>query len=193
MDKFISRLKEKDIKMVAFDMDCTLTTQHSRGVIPKSESKKYTSGMTNTVKELLPLLLKNNIAIGVATKSDTTYYTMFDKKDHLAGEDLIITLLSTILTSKELSQVIKIGLNPDIYVEDTSLYEKHLEDWKVDKNTPLKGEKSTHLNILAQITGFKTDQILLIDDEKPNILSAVDEGYRGIHIKRIGLQGSDLL
>src|SRR4051794_32838199 len=87
IEKAISSLREKKIRVVVFDMDKTLIGEHSQGIIKKSSLSKLIRSISNIAKKYISRLLEEpGFQVAIASMTDELYTKIYG--EHKGGEYL---------------------------------------------------------------------------------------------------------
>ncbi len=161
--KFIKWVHLNEIKVIAFDLDKTLTSSHSRGVLKKTDLPAYIDSCSEYFKAIiLDLLEEKDIHVAITSYTDVIYYLKYNKEDYLAGWDLANAFLKGIgLNDHHLDLIIKLCRFPSLHKEKCV-------------------GKLWHLDKLKTIFNISPHNILLLDDSSNNVLNS--KPYRAIKI-----------
>ncbi|SBT70461.1 conserved Plasmodium protein, unknown function [Plasmodium malariae] len=168
---FVELLKDIDIKMVVFDFDLTIIGAHSGGYIDKSNDiKNIGLAVTNHFKIFSKALYENGIKIAVATFSDDEAISSRRGKSStlIAGEDLV---QHCIKKSKCETKIEKVYAYYPYYYREPKKYKA------LGLQKPMSNDKSFHLEKIRQEFDVNIDEIIFIDDDVKNCVSAKKEGY----------------
>nr|QBK92523.1 MAG: hypothetical protein LCPAC401_01610 [Pithovirus LCPAC401] len=161
--KFIDWIHLNNIKVIAFDLDRTLTNRYSTGAILHTQLQSYSDGCSEDFKSIIfDLLEEKELHIAIVTYTDNSLYREYDKENYIAGWDLVNGFLRTIgLNNKQMKKIIKLCRSPTLHDEK---YEGKL--W--------------HLDRLKTIFNISPKKILLFDDSYTNVLYS--NSYRAIKV-----------
>lgn len=198
--KFIADLVKKNIKLVCFDMDMTLTSDHSGGLVTKKSLKRFLDSVPEFVKKLMgELTSKTNAHINVAivTYADD-YYGEIYPGDNYSGKKLVHALLGSFLSPDKIGRVTIICLNSKLYNDKSydknrerekfEFYRKKIESFGIKENNkdffhyPPLPYKNEHFSILKYMYGLEYKQMILLDDCQDNVMGAKKIGCSAIHI-----------
>lgn len=124
---FCKNIEKRGIKCVVFDMDQTLVSAHSQGVLLRKESalpvsdgkrKPMTLSVfkesTSTVGQaLIKELLKRKITVSIATFSDDLYSR--NNTEYISGVSLVREVLLQFLSKDEVDSIPIVAINPGLY------------------------------------------------------------------------------
>eukprot|EP01060_Flectonema_neradi_P005135 TRINITY_DN13409_c0_g1_i1.p1 TRINITY_DN13409_c0_g1~~TRINITY_DN13409_c0_g1_i1.p1 ORF type:complete len:210 (+),score=32.17 TRINITY_DN13409_c0_g1_i1:84-632(+) len=152
-DSFIQRLRQMNIKIVAFDMDQTAVRAHSMGRLRKDEFEGYAKMVSNDFMEVVPVLLEEGFKLAIATHSDVIEYVGDIKPvSHLLGEHLVDRLLSELFPSHVKDNFFVVAYNPRRRLDTTNL------------------GKTYHIHKISDHYKVPHSQIILFDDDEDNII-----------------------
>ncbi len=152
--KFLANLKEKNVKVVVFDMDNTAIRMHSSGALRVSKFKDYCQKVSPDFLEIVPFLIILNIRVAIATFSDegmekgaTEHY----REPCYAGNKLVNKMLTTVFPDRSIaSQVYAVGYYPK--------YHRGGKLWKLH-----------HLDKISEHFNVSLKDCVLFDDTRDNV------------------------
>ncbi|CRH02994.1 conserved Plasmodium protein, unknown function [Plasmodium relictum] len=168
---FVQLLKQINIKMVVFDFDLTIIGAHSGGYIDKlNDVDNIGLAVTKDFKIFSKALHSNNIKITVATFSDEEVirYSKSGSPNLIAGEELVQHCLKKSNCNTKIEKVY--AYYPYCYKDP-----KKYRALGLDK--PMTNDKSYHLEKIRLEFFVNFDEIIFIDDDINNCISAKKEGY----------------
>ncbi|SBT31345.1 P36-like protein homologue [Plasmodium ovale wallikeri] len=168
---FAKLLKDMNIKMAVFDFDLTIIGAHSGGYIDKSDDvENIGQSVTDHFKMLSSALHANGIKITVATFSDeeAIRYSRVRNPNLISGEQLVQYSLKK---SKCDAKIEKVYAYYPYYYKEPRKYRQ------LGLDKPMSNDKSFHLERIRQDFNVGIDEIIFVDDDMNNCISAKNEGY----------------
>ena len=158
----VVQLKQRGIKVIAFDMDQCLVNAHSRGSMKRQPAAltKFYGKVTTGFKVLARVAHKHGLKLAVATHSDENeYFTSFkSQQEYIMGTELVSLVLNS--SVPELSyRFYIIAYNP-------------LSRMNFNPN---EAHKKLHIRRIAQHYNVHTKEIILFDDDQGNVSDTNDE------------------
>lgn len=215
--QFVSTVQACGIEVVVFDMDCTLTSLHSGGSLPRDQLGHFQRSISPSALVTIPQLLAAGVRVAVATFSDDLYTTpgifMSPRAAsmQIAGRALAKAVLGCFLSPEQIAHIPLITLNPNLY---SLQHKKVLESLFLGKisdlaeshgcssaaltrelgSYPPPKDKTWHLHVVSELFGLPLAKLCLIDDSPNNVASALAMGCGGVEVReREGLQWEDLI
>lgn len=177
----IKQLKSSGIKVVAFDMDQTAVSIHSRGKLQRDQLDGFLGHATEDFRTLVPLLHAEGLGLSIATHSDEAEFGPVVKPEtHILGSELAGALVKRWFPPKIASSFFVVAYNPRVRPDG------HLEENKI---------KRYHIRKLVDHFQAKPEEIVFLDDTK----TVVDDLNQHCGVKAIlvdaekGFQIGDLL
>ena len=177
----ITRLKQKGIKLVSFDMDQTAVSIHSRGRLLRSELNDFLDKATVDFQKFVPALFRNGFFLSIATHSDEAEFGDSIKPEtHILGSELARALVERHFPPDMASAFHIIAYNP-----------RAREDGSKDENKI----KRYHVRNLVERFDVSPNEIVFLDDTKNVVDDCINTcGVRAILVDATkGFQISDLL
>ncbi|ANQ06161.1 P36-like protein-like protein [Plasmodium coatneyi] len=168
---FAELLKELNIKMAVFDFDLTIIGAHSGGYVDKDNDVDHIgTAVTAHFKILSKALNERGIKITVATFSDdeAIRYSRGRNSTLIAGEEMVKFSMQQSKCDAKIEKVY--AYYPPYYREP-----RQYRPLGLDK--PMSHDKSYHLKQIRTDFGVNIDEILFVDDDVNNCVSAKKEGY----------------
>ena len=175
----VAALLERQIRVVAFDMDQTITKQHSHSMLERGRPlMEYIQSVAQDFEAIVGALLENGIGLGVATFSDSEDYRgPIQPATHILGEELARTLLQRTLGSEQAAQFEVVAYHPQAHREQA----------------PENQFKRKHIRTIAERHGVAQHNVLLVDDDAQNVFSTEGVFQAALVDARCGLQLQSLL
>jgi len=146
----IAVLKREKIQVVAFDMDLTAVSSHSRGCLLRTELDNYLSQVTPDFLTLVPELHKFGFHLAIATHSDEAEFGgEVQPETHILGTELATALVSK-FEPETASSIFIVAYNP-----------RHHPDDAADENKLIK---RYHMNLLKEKFQVEGKNIIFFDD-----------------------------
>ncbi|GAW79353.1 conserved Plasmodium protein, unknown function [Plasmodium gonderi] len=168
---FVQLLKDINIKMVVFDFDLTIIGAHSGGYVDKANDiDNIGTSVTTHFKIFSKELNTNNIKITVATFSDDEAIRHSRGKNStlIAGEDMVKFSMKNSKCDARIEKV---------YAYYPPYYREPRQYRPLGLTKPMSYDKSYHLKQIRSDFEVTIDEILFIDDDVNNCISAKKEGY----------------
>jgi hypothetical protein len=177
----IDLLKSKGIKVVAFDMDQTAVSMHSRGRLRRGDPlDDFLGKVSNDFRNLVPLLHEHGFGLSIATHSDEAEFGGLIKPEtHILGSELASALIQRYFTSELVNTFFIVAYNPRARKDGNQ------EDNKL---------KRYHVRKLLQHFQVQPQEIVFFDDT-PTVVNDCNRcGLNAILVDaNEGFQASDLL
>lgn len=111
----IEKLKAKDIRVVAFDMDQTAVSVHSHGNLRRDHLDNYLGKATPDFLKLVPLLHQHGFGLSIATHSDEAEFggNIFPET-HILGREIARALVDKYFSAEIASAFHIIAYNPRV-------------------------------------------------------------------------------
>ncbi|CAB9501285.1 Inherit from apiNOG: P36-like protein [Seminavis robusta] len=146
-------LKAQGIKVVAFDMDQTAVSIHSRGRLRRGDPlENFLNKATEDFKKLVPFLHRDGFGLSIATHSDEAEFGILVKPEtHILGSELARALISKYFPSEIVDSFFLVAYNPRARPDG------HKEENKI---------KRYHIRKLIEHFQVEPHEILFLDDTK---------------------------
>ncbi|VWU52441.1 conserved protein, unknown function [Hepatocystis sp. ex Piliocolobus tephrosceles] len=171
INRFVELLKKINIKMLVFDFDLTIIGAHSGGFIDKSHDvDNIGTAVTEDFKIFSKALHSQGIKITCATFSDeeSIRYSKKKKPTLISGAELVQYCIKK---SKCDAPVEKVYAYYPYYYKEPEEYRR------LGLNKPMSNDKSYHLERIRLEFSINIDEIIFVDDDINNCVSAKKEGY----------------
>lgn len=163
VSSFLSKLQSENVRVVIFDFDQTIVQQNSQGFIHRSRLDDFTASVSPDFVTLVPLLLQNRMEVGIATYTDRAYYQMGSKESYIAGEDLVMHVLSAHLEANQVDRIFMVCFNPQLHEGDNPGKIMHVKSISAHFKRPLQS-------------------CILFDDRYDNIKPSMTPGFHGFYV-----------
>lgn len=177
----LALLTQKGIKVVAFDMDQTAVSVHSRGKLKREDLNEFLGHATEDFKLLVPKLYQSGFGLSIATHSDEAEFGgSIQPESHILGSELARALVEKSFPPEIASVFCIIAYNPRARADDKQ------EDNKI---------KRYHIRKLVEHFKVLPEEIVFLDDTK-NVVDDLNEkcGVKAFIVDPTkGFQISDLL
>lgn len=151
-EKCIQLLKEKGIKVVAFDMDQTAVSVHSRGRLRRDGLDSYLNQATHDFRNIVPELHKHGFGLSISTHSDEAEFGGdVQPESHILGSELAQALVDRHFEPAISSAFKIIAYNPRFHPDDSK------EENKI---------KRCHIRKLLEHFKVLPKDIVFLDDVK---------------------------
>ena len=177
----VARLIALGIRVVAFDMDQTAVSQHSRGRLKREDLNQYLDQATPDFLALVPLLYSRGLKLAIATHSDEAEFGgEVQPETHILGEELARALVQKHFSPQIASAFHLIAYNP----------RHHGSEGQQESNRI----KRYHMRKLIEYFQVLPHEVLFLDDTK----GVVDDCIETCGVKTIlvdaakGFQINDL-
>jgi hypothetical protein len=166
----VALLRRNGVRAVAFDMDQTAVSRHSRGRLRRTDLDAYLNQSVPDFVHLVPLLHESGIGVGIATHSDEAQYGRFIRPEtHILGSELARAVLDRCFEPNVASRCLVVAYNPRARGPEGALQENRV--------------KRFHVRQFLRHYGAEPNQILLVDD----LDEVVDDcrSHCGIHAVKV--------
>jgi hypothetical protein len=173
MQTLVEKIRKQNVMAIVFDFDNTITLK-SRGLVRKDKFLEFCQDNISTCfLQILPILLRGQYRVGVATFSDSKNST----STHVAGRKLVRSFLTCHFGQDMASRVdIVAGIHFTsrnvVAAPGTSRHEQ----------SPTPADKQYHLDQLVALWGMARSQVALVDDCAENISAARMAGHPAVHV-----------
>lgn len=148
--KCVKQLKERKIKVVAFDMDQTAVSVHSHGELRRDKLNEYLLQATPDFVKLIPRLHEEGIGLAIATHSDEAEFRGEIKPDtHVLGSEIAKALVEKYFSCEIASAFLIIAYNPRVRPGGDK------EENKI---------KRYHMHNISEHFKCRPEEILFLDD-----------------------------
>ncbi len=190
INQAITILKGVGVTVVAFDVDLTITQIHSRGIAVDDDKLQAYKRQNRIMDGELPLasawvdsivpdfvafvprLLEAGINVTLATFGDDAYTQTMGQSFGICGHALVTRLLRSVFPESTVQSILRYSvlLAPHLHPED---------------DIPM--DKTVHLACIAEAYHVDPGQVLLLDDQPRNVISAIEGGYQALHVTPVEL------
>jgi len=184
----LERLRQQQIRTVAFDMDLTAVAQHSRGRLPRQLLEQFLDQAVEPFVQLVPALHRAGWNIAITTHSDEQEFGLLlnrlqniRRETHIMGDELVAALLRRHFEETIVNDILVVAYNPR--ARGTT----HSETNRI---------KRYHMRRVQEHFGLEAPhEILLLDDTWAVVKDCREHcGVRAIHVDcSTGLQWLDVL
>ena len=177
----IQLLQHHAIKVVAFDMDQTAVSVHSRGRLRREKLDGYLDKATPDFLRIVPALYKHGFNLCIATHSDEAEFGILVRPEtHILGKELATTLVQRYFEERMASSFFIVAYNPRV---------QH------GGSDPENKIKRYHMREIQRHFQVEPQDILFFDDTDAVVHDCVNScGVKTIKVDpRRGFQLSDLL
>lgn len=157
LHELVSALHSRGVRVVAFDMDHTITTVHSRSQLHRGEQlQHFISSASHDFALIVGALVEAGIELAVATHSDARDYRgHVQPATHVLGEELVQMLLDATVPDHAAAFKV-VAYNPQSHRDQRS-ENRH---------------KRRHIREIAEHYMVPQHSVLLVDDDPRNVWSA---------------------
>lgn len=175
VDVFLKWVKDRDIEVIVWDMDCTISAGHCGAGLVKANLSEYIAGTSTDFVAAVTALVAHNeqalrpIRCAVATGSDPKEYDLpgQSKDTHILGPDLATALISEKCPHAMPLFDIMIG------------YDCRLHTDEHDENINYQGKRH-HMRTIQQHFNVPFSKMVLIDDSPSSLVN--EDGWLGIKV-----------
>jgi hypothetical protein len=122
----VKRLRHLGIRSVVFDFDQTVVRQfHSRGHLDQEQVKTAVQHVSPDFKQLVPQLIAEQMALGIATFADARMSLRYPKA--LTGEVMVRQVLSLTIPKEQVAQFVVAAAYPHNHTGDGRDQCRHLQ------------------------------------------------------------------
>lgn len=180
----IQRLRERDIKVVIFDMDLTIVNQHSRGSLRRGDPlEAFLSRICPDFVKLAPALHKEGFHLAVATHSDEAEYgRRITPATHILGDELVNTVLQRHLPPEVAESFYIVAFNP---FARSNFFVTYYGDWA----------KRHHMKLIQNHYLVQPQEMVLFDDTRPIVTDCIRKcGVQAVQVSPlVGFRMTDIL
>eukprot|EP00008_Paramoeba_atlantica_P008033 CAMPEP_0201497300 /NCGR_PEP_ID=MMETSP0151_2-20130828/64773_1 /ASSEMBLY_ACC=CAM_ASM_000257 /TAXON_ID=200890 /ORGANISM="Paramoeba atlantica, Strain 621/1 / CCAP 1560/9" /LENGTH=198 /DNA_ID=CAMNT_0047887859 /DNA_START=24 /DNA_END=620 /DNA_ORIENTATION=+ len=177
VDKYVVALKKKNVKIVTFDMDRTMSSSHCGSGLLRSELQTYISSASHDFQVLAKRLHHHGLRMAVATGSDPVEYEIKgqSRETHILGPDLATALITSTIPETLPTFGIMVGHDPRLHSDVQSF-----------------SGKSFHMRKIQEFYRVSFEEMILIDDYAPALIN--DDGWIGVRVldPLVGFRLADL-
>lgn len=171
-EELADRLVGMGVRVVAWDMDHTMSAMHCGKGLPREELGTYVAAASAEFAELARALAARPVGMAVATGSDPKEYEEEgqSRATHILGPDLAAAVIEAACGGETLAAFgIMVGF-------DTRLH---------GNEAGLEGKRH-HLRRIQEHYGASPEEVLLIDDSQSALDSVASEGARTCKVQDPG-------